>query len=542
MNFRSIAWTEDEFQRGRTFDLASTLGVMMGAVLAIALIAMGSPGKVWAQPSSPRQQPPELNGGGDWLGVSKPLTLQELRGKIVLIDFWTLCCINCMQTLPEIAKLEKKYPQQLVVLGVHTPKFENERNPESVRQAMLRYEIAHPVLTDPDRNLWRKYGVQGWPSLILIDPEGFLVGRLELERPKNYEVLDQAINQTIRIHRAKKTLNEELLPFQKAQAAAKSGPLYFPGNVLADEAGSRLFIADSTHHRLVVTDLEGKRLAIVGTGTAGKTDGAFEKAQFSDPQGMALRGEVLYVADRKNHLIRAVDLKGQTVKTVAGIGSQGLDRTRGGAALKTGLNSPWALHLKDNRLFIANAGSNQLWVLDLSKAALMPFAGTSNEDIIDGARYQAGLAQPSALTSDGTQLYFADSETSSIRCVPLDGRGPVRTLVGKGMFDYGDRDGTPEVARLQHPLGVVYSDGILYIADTYNHKIKTLDPRNGKCSALAAEPADSTDTGRMFNEPGGISFAAGKLYIADTNAHRIRVLNVKTRQVSTLPLTSVSAP
>jgi thiol-disulfide isomerase/thioredoxin len=541
MNIRSIAWTEDEFQRGRIFGFAPTLFLFMGLALVLALSAIPSREKLAAQPVS-RQQPPELNGGGEWLGVSDPITLAALRGKIVLIDFWTLCCINCMQTLPEIAKLEKKYSRQLVVLGIHTPKFENERNTGSVRQAMLRYEITHPVLTDPDRNLWRSYGVQGWPSLILIDPEGFVVGRLELERPKNYELLDQAIGQTIRLHRAKKTLNEELLPFQKARVAAKSGPLYFPGKVLADGPGNRLFIADSTHHRIVVTDLAGKQIVTIGAGIAGKVDGSFAQAQFNDPQGMALRGDILYVADCKNHSIRAVNIKAQSVKTVAGLGRQGLEANVNTGALRAGLNSPWALCATDRRIFIANAGSSQLRVLDLSHDSLASFAGSSNEGLTDGPRGQACLAQPSGLTSDGMSLFFVDSESSSVRMISLDGKGPVRTIIGKGIFDYGDRDGTSETARLQHPLDLVYVNGKLFVVDTYNHKIKEVDPERGTCTTVAVEPADPNETGRLFDEPGGISHAAGKLYIADTNAHRIRVLDLKTHKVWTLPLSGVAAP
>ena len=233
---------------------------------------------------------------------------------------------------------------------------------------MQRYELNHPVLNDADRKIWMAYGVESWPSVGIIDPEGYLV-KAYPGQEHIFSSADRVISQLIRIHRANKTLNVKPIYFTKAQAekAAKS-PLWFPGKVLADGRGNRLFIADSTHHRIVITDLEGKKIAIAGIGKPGHDDGAFEKASFNDPQGMALGGDTLYVADRKNHLIRALDLKQQTVRTIAGIGHQGTDTRRGGAALRTGLNSPWDLLLQGSELYIAMAGHHQIWMMDLAQA------------------------------------------------------------------------------------------------------------------------------------------------------------------------------
>ena len=228
-----------------------------------------------------------------------------------------MCCINCIHTLPDLAKLEAKYPGILVVIGVHTPKFPNEKKTESIRKAVLRYQVSHPVVNDAEAIIWRRYRVQSWPTLVLIDPEGRYYGQISGEGA--YDVLDEHIGKLVKEYKAKKLLNERPLRFQLARAAESGdSPLFFPGKVLADQASKRLFIADSTHHRIVITTLEGKKIAIAGTGTEGKTDGPFARAEFSDPQGMALDGDTLYVADRKNHLIRALDLKSQTVKTVAG--------------------------------------------------------------------------------------------------------------------------------------------------------------------------------------------------------------------------------
>jgi DNA-binding beta-propeller fold protein YncE len=432
--------------------------------------------------------------------------------------------------------LEKKYPNQLVVLGVHTPKFENEKDAKSIRKAMDRYEMHHPVLNDADRKVWTRYGVQSWPTLFVVDPEGNLVGKMTDE--KVFDGLDRAVSQLIRIHRGKKTLNEKPLPFQQARAAeAGDGPLFFPGKVLADEERSRLFIADSTHHRIVVTDLSGEKMAIIGKGVPGKDDGSYEEATFADPQGLALKGNTLYVADRKNHSIRAVDLKDKTVKTIAGTGYQNNKTRPRGPARKISLNSPWGLWVHENTLFIAMAGHHQIWTLDLSKNIIGPWAGNANEAIVDGNNASASFAQPSGLASDGANLYVADSEDSGIRAVSLGGRG-VRTLVGTGLFDYGDRDGVWPNSRLQHALDCVFVDGKLYVTDTYNSKIKVVDPATRNCTTFIG-----ADGGKLaFNEPGGISYAGGKLYVADTNAHRIRVVDVKTKDVTTLDLKGVGPP
>jgi DNA-binding beta-propeller fold protein YncE len=487
-----------------------------------------------------RIRAPELTGGVDWLNTAGPVTLRDLRGKIVLLDFWTLCCINCIHTLPDLARLEKKYPNQLVVVGVHSAKFDNERNSESIRKAILRYEISHPVVNDARMAIWRNYAVRSWPTLVLIDPEGYYLGRVSGEG--NYQLLDEVIGKLVQIHRAKKTLNEQPLHFDLARFRERgTSPLFFPGKVVADAAGRRLFIADSTHHRIVITDLDGKKIAVAGTGAVGRQDGPFDQASFNDPQGMALQGDTLYVADRKNHLLRALDLKARTVKTVAGTGEQGQNRQRGGPALQVGLNSPWDLYRHGDTLFIAMAGSHQLWTLDLNKAELAPYAGNGREDIKDGPLEEANFAQPSGLASDGKTLYVADSEVSAIRAVPLGGTGDVATVVGQGLFEFGDVDGSGDKVRLQHALGVAWHGGKLYVADTYNSKIKVIDPAKRSCATFLGTPGGWLGE-PLFNEPGGLSVAGDTLYVADTNANRIRVVDLKTKAVKTLALQGVAPP
>jgi DNA-binding beta-propeller fold protein YncE len=492
-----------------------------------------------ARPS--RFKAPELEGGTAWLNTAGPLSMKDLRGKIVLLDFWTLCCINCIHTLPDLAALEKKYANELVVVGVHTPKFDNEKSTESIRKAILRYEVSHPVVNDANHKIWDAYGPQGWPTLCLVDPEGYLVYADSGEGQLPF--LDRIIARLIKMHREKKTLKDKPIKFQLARAQENGqSPLFFPGKVVADEKGQRLFIADSTHHRIVITDLGGKKIAIAGSGKPGKQDGSFAEASFYDPQGLAFKGSLVYVADRKNHLIRRLDLKTRTVKTIAGLGVQGHDRELGGPAREVGLNSPWDLLLEGNRLFIAMAGHHQIWKLDLERQMIEPYAGSGRERIRDGSLLSACFAQPSGLTSDGTNIYVADSEVSAVRSVPLDGQGEVKTLVGRGLFDFGDADGADEQVRLQHALGIVWHDGKLYVADTYNSKIKVLDPIKLTCKTLIGGEEEGWLTMPVLSEPGGISYAGGKLYVADTNAHRIRVVDLATRAICTLELHGVEPP
>jgi len=513
--------------------------------LALLLVPVVALMLLLKQPSTVQGQQrvfkaPEFEGAAGWLNTAGPLKMADLRGKIVILDFWTLCCINCIHILPDLDKLEKKYPNELVVIGVHTPKFDSEKSNESIRKAILRYEISHPVVNDANKTIWTAYGARAWPTIVMIDPEGTIVYAESGEG--QYEELDREIQRQIRIHKAKKTLNTRPMKFELARFSEGGSPLFFPGKVLADPPSDRLFIADSTHHRIVITDLNGQKIAIAGSGESGYKDGSFATAQFNDPQGMALRGDTLYVADRKNHLIRALDLKKQIVSTVAGTGEQGRDREGDGPARKIALNSPWDLLLHDDRLFIAMAGHHQIWLLDLKKNTIAAYAGDGGEDLIDGPLNRSRFAQPSGLTSDGKTLYVADSETSSVRAVPLTGRGSVTTLVGEDLFYFGDQDGTGREVKLQHALGVAYHDGLIYIADTYNSKIKTLDPRTRTVKTWLGGEEPGWLATPLFNEPGGLHIAGGKMYVADTNAHRIRVVDLKTKKLSTLRLRGVEAP
>src|SRR5712691_1302259 len=277
-----------------------------------------------------RVHAPELEGGVAWLNTDRPLTLATLKGKVVLLDFWTYCCINCMHIIPDLKKLEAKYPTQLVVIGVHSAKFPNERESDNIRQAVLRYEIEHPVVNDAEFRIWRRYGVRAWPTRVLIDPEGYVVGGVSGEG--QYDTFDHILSELIIDHRERGTLNEEPLSLALEKTRFAAPILSFPGKVLADPERDRLFIADSNHNRILVTTKAGQVLDVAGSGEIGGADGAFTAATFNHPQGMALDGNLLYVADTENHLIRRLDLRARTATTIAGSGAQAQGNYRRGPA------------------------------------------------------------------------------------------------------------------------------------------------------------------------------------------------------------------
>src|SRR5262245_4368023 len=489
-----------------------------------------------------RIRAPELTGGRGWLNTDKPLSLAALKGKVVLLDFWTYGCINCMHIIPDLKRLERKYPNELVVIGVHSAKFDNEKNTENIRRIILRYEIEHPIVNDADFKIWNAYAAHAWPTRYLIDPAGYILGRLSGEG--GYEALDKAIGDTIAEFRRRGELNETPLKLVLEKAKVGDLPLAFPGKILADEKNDRLFIADSDHNRIVIARLDGTLIETVGTGAHGADDGSFDRATFFRPQGMALDGDTLYVADTENHLIRQIDLKAKTVKTIAGTGRQMRDHGFVGPARTVSLNSPWDLQLVGRTLYIAMAGPHQIWQMDLTLREVSVFAGSGREARLDGAVGEAAFAQPSALATDGKTLFVSDAEANIIRAISLGPGAKVRTLVGGDLFDFGDKDGFEDGVRLQHPLGLARWNDKLLIADTYNHRIKLLDPGRRSVNAFAGsgKPGQADGSSPSFYEPGGLAVTKDKLYVADTNNHAIRVVDLKTKETKTLPIKGLQPP
>ncbi|MFI5176993.1 MAG: thioredoxin-like domain-containing protein [Vicinamibacterales bacterium] len=479
---------------------------------------------------------PEFPLGLDWFNVAAPLSLKALRGKVVLFDFWTYGCINCLHVLPDLKRLEEKYRAELVVIGVHSAKFTNERQGENLRRILVRYDVDHPVVNDARFEIWKSYGARAWPTQVLIDPEGYVVATASGEG--NAAAFDRAIAAVIHVFDEHAKLDRTPIALSPERERLAMGTLAFPGKVLADEASGRLFIADSNHHRILVTTLDGRITSVIGHGASGGIDGAFDHARFYRPQGMALDDDTLFVADTENHLVRAVDLRAERVTTVAGTGKQAAWGGAGGAARETSLSSPWDLQVASRLLFVAMAGLHQIWVIDLERHLVMPYAGSGREARVDGPVDEAAFAQPSGLALAESTLFVADSESNIIRAIALPPTNDVRTLAGGDLFEFGDRDGAGDDVRLQHPLGAAWAGGRVFIADTYNHKIKVLDPKTRRVTTFAGtgEPglADGAATRARFYEPGGLAATAKVMYVADTNNHMIRTVSLPDGRVATI--------
>lgn len=441
-----------------------------------------------------RVRAPELVGKGGWLNTGgTSYTLADLRGRIVILDFWTFCCINCLHVLDELRELEEKHRDTVVIIGVHSPKFVHEADHDAVVDAVERYGVHHPVLDDPELATWKQYAVRAWPTLVVIDPEGYVVAQHAGEG--HAHAIARLVEELEAEHAAKGTLRRGDGPYVAPEPVATD--LRFPGKALLLPSGN-LLVSDSTRHQLVELAPDGESVVRrVGSGERG-----FGPDAFSEPQGLALLpdGRVV-VADTVNHALRVFDPATGAVETVAGTGRQWWQGSpTSGPALETDLSSPWDVAWWQGRVWIAMAGVHQLWTWDPEAGTVQVAAGTTNEGLVDGPAAEAWFAQPSGLSAAGDRLWIADSETSALRYVhPTDTGYEITSAVGTGLFDFGHRDGDAAQALLQHPLGVTaLPDGSVAVCDTYNHALRRYDPATGQVTTLATdlrEPSDAVLVG-----------------------------------------------
>ncbi len=491
--------------------------------------------------------PPDI----DWLNTDRKYAIANLRGKFVLLDFWTYGCINCIHVIPELKRLEEKYPE-LIVIGIHSAKFVNERESANIEEAILKYDLRHPVIVDSEFKVWDAYSINAWPSFILIAPDGEVLGKTSGEGI--FERLDPVLPELIEKYDRRGLLNRDRMRFVllKETDRAPQGFLAFPGKICADTRGKRLFVSDSNHHRILIIGPDGAIQDVIGSGLQGTKDGSFYEASFFWPQGMVLNEDHLYIADTDNNLIRRADLRLKMIETVAGrVLQDASSKPPASKPLSPGIlreadmpiSSPWDLTALEDWIYIAMAGTHQIWRMNRMTLKIEPYAGTGREGIIDGLAAQANLAQPSGITTDCHALYFADSEASAIKSIEDD---VVVTLIGTGLFDFGDEDGPFDQAKLQHPLGVLYHDGAVYIADTYNHKIKRADLTSKTIATVAGTGKPGHKDGPALEaelrEPSGLAFLDGRIYIADTNNHQIRVYDPAAAMLSTLEIGGQKGP
>ncbi|MEV7974082.1 NHL domain-containing thioredoxin family protein [Cellulomonas sp. NPDC089187] len=502
----------------------------------------------------PRVRASALLGRG-WLNTGgAQITLADLRGKIVLLDFWTFCCINCLHVLDELRELEEQHRDVLTIIGVHSPKFAHEADPDALAAAVERYEVHHPVLDDPELVTWSAYTARAWPTLVVIDPEGYIVAQMAGEgHLSNLTVL---VEELIAEHEAKGTLHRGGGVYVPPEPAA--GTLRFPAKAVQLPSGN-LLVADAGHHSLAELAADGETLVRrIGTGERGLVDGDAGTARFSEPNGLTLlppsvaeqAGYDVLVADTVNHALRGVRLADGTVTTVAGTGTQYLVGEPTVPAPLPGqpelwrvdgaprdprtvpLSSPWDVVWvpATGTALVAMAGNHQLWAFDPVRPAIEPVAGTMNEGLEDGDPAGAWFAQPSGLSlgPDG-QVWLADAETSALRHLdlhdaddsfggPADAWTPITvgTAVGSGLYDFGHRDGAADQALLQHPLGVAaLPDGSVLIADTYNGALRRWAP-DGQVSTLATGLAEPSGIVVLPAQDGDLT-----VLVVESAAHRL---------------------
>ncbi|MCT9075000.1 NHL domain-containing thioredoxin family protein [Streptomyces fulvoviolaceus] len=470
-------------------------------------------------PRRVRVRAPELVGKGGWLNTGgRQYTLADLRGRIVVLDFWTFCCINCLHVLDELRELEAKHADTVVVIGVHSPKFVHEAEHAAVVDAVERYGVEHPVLDDPELATWKQYAVRAWPTLVVVDPEGYVVAQHAGEG--HVHAIERLVTELEAEHAAKGTLRRGDGPY----VAPEPEPtvLRFPGKAILLPSGNFL-VSDTTRHQLVELAGDGESVVRrIGAGVRGFADGTADSATFNEPQGLTLVEEdAVVVADTVNHALRRLDLDTGEVTTLAGTGRQWMqgDPTAG-PGREVDLSSPWDVAAWDGKVWIAMAGVHQLWAYDPAEGTIAVTAGTTNEGLVDGPGAEAWFAQPSGLAATPERLWLADSETSALRWVDLD--GTVHTAVGTGLFDFGHRDGAAGQALLQHPLGVTaLPDGSVAVSDTYNHALRRYDPATGEVTTLATD----------LREPSDAVLVGDDIVVVESARHRLTRLRLPEEAV-----------
>jgi hypothetical protein len=419
-----------------------------------------------------------------------------------------------------LREIEEQFPNDVVVIGVHSGKYIAERETARIREASLRYESTHPIVNDRQLRVWRSYVVRAWPTLVVIDRNGYVVGAhageftAEMLRP----LLDALISMPA----------ERSFPDGKHYPADQPGIqptfLRYPGKVAVE--GRRIAVSDTGNHRVIVGQLEKDFRMRVERVVSDLNPRSAEKggaSKLHSPQGLAFAGDKLHVADAENHVICTIDLSDGTASVLAGTGRQ--MRTRGDRE-NGALSSPWDLALVNGTIYVAMAGVHQLWAIDATTGHARVHCGRGGEDIADGLLSDALLAQPMGISTDGVRLYFADAESSAVRRADLDAGGRVGTIVGTGLFDFGDVDGVGDKVRMQHQQGVAIHNGELLVADSYNDALKWLDIDTREARVWL----------RGFHEPGGVAAGDRCAYVADTNAHRVMVADYESGVVKELEI------
>lgn len=462
--------------------------------------------------------------GAPWYNVSRPLTWADLHGRAVLLDFFTPGCINCIHMLPVERALKRRFGERLVIVAVDSPKFSASATTQGLTAFITRYNVQDPVLLDAATKLWDAYGVPAWPTFVLVGPDGKVRGQYIGE-----QTVDDLAG-PIRAALAQAPPAKGLKPLPMLVMAGAGGALDAPGGLAV--AGATVAIADTAHNRIVLADRGGKVTAVVGNGCAGAADGGYAQARFARPHGLTFHAGKLYVADTDSQRIRVIDPATKTVTTLAGSGQRRFIANGSFEAASAAFNSPWDVAWTGGRLYVAMAGDHDVWRYDPASGHIGPWAGSGREGLADGDLGDAEFAQTSALAAHAGTLYTADPESSSIRAIDLAG-GRVSTLVGRGLFQFGFRDGPAGKALLQHAEGLTWMNGSLYIADTFNNALRRLDLKSDEITTVAKHLAQPQAVAALTSDT---------LLVAESNGDRVVAVHLPDGKVTPWPLRGLKAP
>lgn len=465
---------------------------------------------------------PEFPAALEWVNCDA-LSMEDQRGRVVVLAFWSASSAYCHNLLLDLQAMSARYSDSLTLIAVHTPKFEAERSSRLALKTVNRIGFRGPLLHDPEFILWQHYEVAGWPAVVLIDTHGKVARNFAGDDARGD--VEAAVASLFEEAGAEARVYESMPPCLRPEPRL---PLSFPCGLAV--SANHLYVVDSGHHRVLECTHEGRVLRQFGTGTPGFVDGNASESCFNMPRGIYLGRDYLYVTDTGNHAIRRIGLLNGDTDTIAGNGS------RGSSAQLTpqqptgcGMDSPWAITGNFDKLFIAMASGHQIWEYDQIKRSLRVLVGTGQIGIGDGAGDRAQLAQPAGLALIQQTLYVADSAASAIRGVHIQG-GQIHTLIGHGLYEYGDQDGARHTALLQHPLGIALDSKApqLWIADSYNNHLKFLRLGGGEMRRF--------ELSYRLNEPAAIATSPGLIWVANTNSHEVLRIDIESAQVRRLPI------
>lgn len=459
-----------------------------------------------------------------WLNVLQPLKIDDLNGKITILHFWNASCIDCIDAINKLKDLNDRFPNSFAIIGVHIPVFENEKNLNIVKKAIIKYDINYPVINDKNHELLNKFKITKSPTFLIFNINGKLKQNFD---GKNAE--KNAIELATKLYfKNKFSLSNHQIPVVLEKDSSISNILSVPSKIIyVDKFAFKnriipaIIIANSGQNSIIVTNLSGEIIVKIGNGHRGFVDDDLINSRFYNPQSIVYHDKKIYVADTGNNSLRLIDLENNIVKTLLGNGSKGDIFAKKKTVVMgndTNLSLPNDLEFYPDKsmLAISNAGTNQILGYDIKNKNIIILAGNGEHDELDGVYPNNSLKQINDMAVDGDKLYLIDGLTSSIRVLNRDGF--LKTLYnGKSPSN---------ITKLQNPRAIIADETGIYISDSLNHAIKKFDYNSLQITKLfGGERGDKIGDFTTFDEPNGIFGIIDKFFIADSGNNRIIEVN-----------------